>query len=136
MTTKKISLPTNRRPTLPGEMLVEEFLKPMGVSQTAFAKHTGISYVRLNEIVNGRRTITPDTAMRFARALNVSADFWIGLQNDVALWDAMHSPAAKAIEKIKPLAECVVRLSRVEQHRHRHRLDDCRTRADMIALGK
>jgi addiction module HigA family antidote len=105
MTVPKIPLPTNRRPNTPGEILVEEFLKPLAISQTKFAKHIGISYVRLNEIANGRRAVTPDTAMRFARALGMSDEFWLGLQQDVELWDAHHSPAAKAIAKIKPLSE-------------------------------
>jgi addiction module HigA family antidote len=101
----RIPLPTNRRPTTPGEMLVEEFLKPLGISQAKFAKHIGISYVRLNEIANGRRAVTPDTAMRFARALGMTTEFWLGLQQDIELWDVHHSPAAKTIAKIKPIAE-------------------------------
>jgi addiction module HigA family antidote len=101
----RVPLPTNRRPTMPGEILVEEFLTPLAISQTRFAKHIGISYVRLNEIVNGHRAVTPDTAMRFARALGMSTEFWLGLQQDVDLWDVHHSPAAKAIARIKPLSE-------------------------------
>ncbi len=100
----RIPLPTNRRPNTPGEILVEEFLKPLGISQATFAKHIGISYVRLNEIANGRRAVTPDTAMRFARALGMTTEFWLGLQQDIELWDIHHSPAAKAIEKIRPIA--------------------------------
>jgi addiction module HigA family antidote len=57
--------------------------------------------VRLNEIINGRRAVTRDTAMRFAQAIGMSDEFWLGLQHDVELWDARHSPAAKAIAKIK-----------------------------------
>jgi addiction module HigA family antidote len=101
----KFPLPKYRRPTTPGEMLVEEFLKPLGISQAKFAKHIGVSYVRLNEIANGRRSVTPDTAMRFARALGMTTEFWLGLQQDVDLWDVHHSPAAKAIARIKPIAE-------------------------------
>jgi addiction module HigA family antidote len=101
----RIPLPTNCRPTTPGEMLVEEFLKPLGVSQVEFAKRIGVTYPRLNEIVNGKRAVTPDTAMRFARATRMSAEFWLNLQHGVELWDAMRSPAAKAIKKIKPLPE-------------------------------
>jgi addiction module HigA family antidote len=100
----RIPLPTNRRPNTPGEILVEEFLKPLGISQATFAKHIGISYVRLNEIANGRRAVTPDTAMRFARALGMTTEFWLGLQQDIELWDIHHSPAAKAIEKIRPIS--------------------------------
>jgi addiction module HigA family antidote len=104
-TVPKIPLPTNRRPTTPGEILVEEFLKPLSISQARFAKHIGISYVRLNEIANGRRAVTPDTAMRFARALGMTTEFWLGLQHDIELWNIHHSPAAKAIARIKPISE-------------------------------
>jgi antitoxin HigA-1 len=86
-------------------MLVAEFLKPLGVSQVEFAKRIGVTYPRLNEIVNGKRAVTPDTALRFARATKMSAEFWLNLQHNVELWDAMRSPAAKAIKKIKPLPE-------------------------------
>ena len=96
---------THRRPNVPGEILVEDFLKPLGFSQTAFAKAIGISYVRLNEIANGKRSVTPDTAMRFARALATSVQFWLNLQMMVDLYDAQHSPAAKKIAKIKPLVK-------------------------------
>ena len=105
MIVTKIPLPTKRRPNTPGEILVEEFLKPLAISQTKFAKHIGISYVRLNEIVNGKRSVTPDTALRFERALGMPADFWLNLQHAVDMWDTLHSPAAKAIAKIKPLVE-------------------------------
>ena len=101
----KLALPTHRRPTTPGAMLVEEFLKPMGVSQLRFSKQIGVGYPRLNEIVNGKRAVTPDTAMRFAKALGVPAEFWLNVQQSVELWNAMHSPAAKVIDKIKPLPE-------------------------------
>ena len=77
-------LPSHHPPTHPGEMLVEEFLKPLGVTQTAFAARLGVSFPRLNEIVNGKRGVTPDTALRLARVTGMSADFWLGLQQD---WD-------------------------------------------------
>jgi addiction module HigA family antidote len=101
----KIPLPTHRRPTTPGEMLIEEFLKPLGVTQYKFAQQIGVTYPRLNEIVNGKRSVTPDTALRFERALGMPADFWLNLQHAVDMWDTLHSPAAKAIAKIKPLGE-------------------------------
>lgn len=94
-------LPTHRPPTHPGEMLRAEFLGPLGLTQTEFAKQIGISYVRLNEIVNERRGITPDTALRLERALGASAQFWLNLQLAWDLYHAVHSPAAKEIEKIR-----------------------------------
>ena len=72
-------LPAN--PTHPGEMLLEEFLKPLGMSQAAFAEHIGVSFRRVNEIVNGRRSITPETAWLFAQALGTSPEFWMKLQS-------------------------------------------------------
>ncbi|MEN8007843.1 MAG: HigA family addiction module antitoxin [Candidatus Krumholzibacteriota bacterium] len=96
-------LPKNRPPTHPGEMLLEEFLKPLGLTQTAFALRLGVSYPRLNEIVKGRRSVTPDTALRLARVLGMSADFWLGLQQDWDLWHAMTSPGANEISKLKPI---------------------------------
>jgi antitoxin HigA-1 len=97
-------LPHNRPPTHPGEMLFDEFVKPLGLTQTELAHSLGVSYPRLNEIVKGRRAVTPDTALRLARVLGMSADFWSGLQQDWDLWHAMNSPEAKQINKLKPIA--------------------------------
>ena len=97
-------LPTIRPPTHPGEMLRAEFLDPMGITQTAFAAHLGVSFPRLNEIVKGRRSVTPDTALRLARVLGMPADFWLGLQSDWDLWHAIHSESAADIEDLIPLA--------------------------------
>jgi len=96
---------TGGRPAMPGEVLLEEFLKPLAVSQYKFAKQIGVSYPRLNEIVNGKRSITPDTALRFSKALGTSAQVWLNLQTVLDLYDAMHAPSAKAIKKIKLLEE-------------------------------
>lgn len=99
---KELFVPTHRRPTAPGEMLIEEFLKPMGITQVAFAQRIGITTARLNEIIKGKRGVTPDTALRFARALGVSPHLWVNLQTAVDLYDLEHSPAAKEIKKIRP----------------------------------
>ena len=96
-------LPTNRPPTHPGEMLLEEFLKPLGISQSAFAVRLGISFPRLNEITRGKRSITPDTALRLAHVLGMSADFWLGLQQDWDLWHALRTKKAAAIAQLEPL---------------------------------
>lgn len=95
-------IPTHRAPTHPGEMLLEEFLKPLGITQTQFAARICVSYVRLNEIINGRRGVTPDTALRLEKALGMSAQFWLNLQLAWDLYHAMHSPEAAEIEKIEP----------------------------------
>jgi len=73
-------LPTNRIPTHPGEVLLKEFLKPLGVSQVALAAHIKVPVQRINEIVNGKRGITPETAWLLAQALETSPEFWIELQ--------------------------------------------------------
>lgn len=95
-------LPSHQPPTHPGEMLLEEFLRPLGVSQSAFAVRLGVSFPRLNEIIRGKRGVTPDTALRLARVTGMSADFWLGLQQDWDLWHAMRSTGA-ALQKLEPL---------------------------------
>jgi addiction module HigA family antidote len=84
-------------------MLLEEFLKPLGISQSAFAIRLGVSFPRLNEIVRGKRAVTPDTALRLARVTGMSADFWLGLQSDWDLWHALRSKDAKQIATLTPL---------------------------------
>jgi len=100
---RKRRLPGRRPPTHPGEMLLEEFLKPLGISQSAFAIRLGISFQRLNAIIRGKRSVTADTALRLARVLGMWADFWLGLQQDWDLWHAMHSKEAAQIEQLEPL---------------------------------
>src|ERR1700682_4394206 len=101
----RLLVPTHRRPTTPGEMLVEEFLRPLRITQTAFAERIGVTYPRLNEIVNGRRGVAPDTALRFARVLDTTPDFWLNLQHVLDLYHAMHSNKAAEIKKIQPAPE-------------------------------
>lgn len=96
-------LPRHRPPTHPGEMLLEEFLKPLEITQSAFAIRLGVSFPRLNEIIRGKRSVTPDTALRLARVLGMSADFWLGLQQDWDLWHALTSERAAEIERLEPL---------------------------------
>jgi len=75
-----IRIPTHRSPTHPGEMLLEEFLNPMGLTQRELAEAIHVPYQRINEIINGRRGITPSTALRLAKFFGTSADFWMNLQ--------------------------------------------------------
>jgi len=72
-------------PIHPGEVLLEEFLKPLSISQNRLAIDIGVDSRRINEIVHGRRSITADTALRFAKYFNVSPEFWMGLQTDYDL---------------------------------------------------
>jgi len=85
-------------------MLLEEFLRPLAISQSAFAVRLGVSFPRLNEIVRGKRAVTPDTALRLARVTGMSADFWLGLQQDWDLWHALRTAQAAQIAKLEPLA--------------------------------
>jgi antitoxin HigA-1 len=96
-------LPTHRAPTHPGEMLLEEFLKPLGITQSAFAIQLWVSFPRLNEVINAKRSVTPDTALRLAQVTGMSADFWLGLQQDWDLWHALRSDSAKEIAELDPL---------------------------------
>jgi antitoxin HigA-1 len=75
-----VRIPTSRTPTHPGEMLLEEFLVPMKVTQRELADGIHVPYQRINDIVNGRRGITPSTALRLAKFFGMSADFWMNLQ--------------------------------------------------------
>jgi len=97
-------LPRNRPPTHPGEMLLEEFLKPLGMTQSELAKRIHVSFPRVNEIINGRRGITPDTALRLSKLLGTTAEFWLNGQRNWDLWQALHSEAADDIAAIEPLA--------------------------------
>lgn len=80
-------LPTNRIPTHPGEVLAEEFLRPMELTQVALAEHLDVPVQRINELVRGKRGVTPETAWLLAGALGTTPDFWINLQtaHDLAL---------------------------------------------------
>ena len=90
-------LPENRVTTHPGEILLEEFLKPMGLSQVAFAHHLGVPLQRINEIVRGKRGVTPDTALRLAMALGTAPEFWMNIQVAYDLSRLKHS------NKIEPI---------------------------------
>jgi addiction module HigA family antidote len=84
-------------------MLLEEFLKPMGITQSALAARLGVSFPRLNEVINARRAVTPDTALRLERVTGMRAEFWLGLQQDWDLWHALRSDSAKEIARLEPL---------------------------------
>ena len=86
-----------RQPTLPGDILQHEFLIPLGIAQSAFARHIGWTQPKVNEIVTGKRGITPETAMVFAAALNTTPQFWLNMQLAVDLWRAeqKHKPVKR-----------------------------------------
>ena len=95
-------LPKNRRPTSPGEVFLEEFLLPLEITQKDAAERLKISYPRMNEIVNGKRAVTPDTALRLARFTATEPEFWLNLQQAVDLWEALRSKQARQVKSIKP----------------------------------
>ena len=94
-------VPTKRPPTPPGQMLLEEFIKPLKISQTELAEWIGVSYPRLNEIINGKRGITPDTALRLEQVFGMDAQFWLNLQTAWDLYQAKHSDEARQIARIR-----------------------------------
>ncbi len=98
-------IPTNRQPTHPGEMLVEEFLKPMQITQRELADAIHVPYQRINELVNQKRGITPATALRLAKFFDMSADFWLNLQMRWDLYRALNqeNDALKTIKKVTQL---------------------------------
>jgi addiction module HigA family antidote len=96
-------LPKHRPPLHPGEILLEEFIRPHGLTLTDAAKRLRVERVRLSEIVNGRRGITPNTALRLERLFGASAAFWLDMQQDHDLWHELHSPVAVEVEKIEPM---------------------------------
>lgn len=73
-------IPKHRLPTHPGEILLEEFLRPLAISQVRFARHLGIPLQRVNEIVRGKRGVTPETAWLLSQALGTTPEFWVNLQ--------------------------------------------------------
>ncbi|MGI6385855.1 MAG: HigA family addiction module antitoxin [Desulfomonilia bacterium] len=91
------------KPIHPGEILLEDFLKPMGISQYRLAKDTNVSARRINEIVQGKRSITADTALRLARFFGTSPELWINLQAHYELEIAKDSLNERLIKEIKPL---------------------------------
>lgn len=87
-------LPKKRPPTHPGAMLLNEFLEPLGITQKEFAAHLGWTYARLNEIINGHRGISAESALVLADAFKMEPEFWLNLQRDWDLWHALknHKP--------------------------------------------
>ena len=82
-------LPKNRRPIHPGEIIRFEYLEPLNLTQQKLADAIGVTRVRINEIILGKRSVTPDTAFRLAKFFNTTPDFWINLQMNVDMWDTL-----------------------------------------------
>jgi addiction module HigA family antidote len=96
---------TVRRPASVGEILREEFLEPMGLTQGQLAKAMGVPRKHANELCNDRRAVTADTALILGRVFGNTAEFWLNVQRRIDLWEAMNSPRRrKRIERAGPIA--------------------------------
>lgn len=95
-------IPTDRQPTHPGEMLRIEFLDPLGITQSELAEKIGVPFQRVNELVNGKRGITPSTALRLAKFFGTTPGFWMNLQMRLDLYNAQRSEA-DALSRIREL---------------------------------
>ena len=95
---------TDFPPTHPGEVLREDFLRPLGISEYALAQALGVPEIRINELVHGERAITPDTALRLARYFGTSAEFWLGMQTTYDLELARERVGAKIEATVRPRA--------------------------------
>jgi antitoxin HigA-1 len=101
---ERIPLPKHRRPTTPGEIIREEFMIPLNLTQQALATALHMDRPGLNTIVNGNRSITPIMALKLEKVLGPSAQFWLNIQQSVELWDALHDDTiTDEIEALEPL---------------------------------
>ena len=95
-------LPENRRPSHPGEILRHEFIEPLGLTQQKLADAIGVTRVRVNEIILGKRSITPDSAYRLAKFFDTTVEFWVNLQVNVDMWDTLQAHKGE-YERIRPI---------------------------------
>lgn len=97
---------TKRQPISVGEMITEEYLVPLELTQGKLAQAMGVSRKTVNELCTGKRTVTVDTALMLAKVFENTPDFWLNLQRRIDIWTIMHTPKRKArIEKARPLRE-------------------------------
>jgi addiction module HigA family antidote len=97
-------LMTKRKPATVGEILVQEFMQPMGLTQGALAKAMGVPRKHVNELCNDRRNVTAPTALILARVFGNSPEFWLNLQRRTDLWEAMNSPRERErIKRARPI---------------------------------
>ena len=97
-------LTTKRKPATVGEILTEEFMQPLGLTQGVLAKAMGVQRKHVNELCNDRRSVTASTALILSRVFGNTADFWLNVQRRTDLWNALHSPRERSrIGRAKPL---------------------------------
>ncbi|MBM3548746.1 MAG: HigA family addiction module antidote protein [Alphaproteobacteria bacterium] len=95
---------TKRRPVPVGEILEEEFMKPLALTQTALAQAMGVERRLVNELCNGRRSVTVDTALMLSRVFDTSPEFWLNVQRRSELWDALNTAERRErIERARPI---------------------------------
>ncbi len=100
----------------PGEVLLEEFLEPLHISQNRLAREIGVPPRRINEIVLRKRSVTPDTALRLSRYFGTSSRFWLGLQMDYDLEETVREKADEIERKVRPLERVIGRLDPAPAH--------------------
>ncbi len=98
-----VRIPTHREPEHPGVILLEEFIQPHGLTITRAAELLKMDRQRLDAVIHGRRSVTPDTALRLERLFGASAAFWLNLQQVYDLWHAMRAPGVEEMEEIERL---------------------------------
>ena len=97
-------LMTKRKPASVGEILTEEFMEPLGLTQSALAEAMGVQRKHVNELCNNKRNVTAATALILSRVFSNSPDFWLNLQRRTELWEVMHDPKEQTrIKRAKPL---------------------------------
>jgi len=103
-------LMTKRKPITAGEILVEEFMEPLGLTQSELAERTGLPRKHVNELCRNRRALTADTALILSRVFGNSPEFWLNTQRRMDLWEALNSPKRLSrIQRAKPIRKSVVR---------------------------
>ncbi len=102
-----MKMPTNRSPVHPGEILLEEFMKPYGMTQTEIARRIGVSRKHISEIVNGRKGISTDMALRLSRLFGTSPELWLNGQIAWDVWHAMREENACKLQAIEPVTTSV-----------------------------
>ncbi len=93
-------IPTHRAPTHPGEVLLEEFLTPLGITQVRLAAHIGVPVQRVNELIRGKRGVTPETAWLLSRAFDTTPEFWLNLQATFDLYQSRPKRVIHPLPKV------------------------------------
>lgn len=96
-------IPKHRAPTSPGEILLEEFLKPLRMTQVALAQRIGVPIQRVNTLINGKRAVSAETALLLAEVFDSTPEFWMNLQTSHDLWQAREAMRARGHRKVRPV---------------------------------